>query len=279
MSALVEDTPLLSVRELCKYFPVMSKGFWRRQIDVVKACDSVSFDLARGETLGIVGESGSGKSTLGRTLLRVTRPTSGAALFYGEDPVDLATLSAPELVQVRPQIQMIFQDPFASLNPRMTVEQIVAEPLRIHRRARGGELEDRVTSMLRRVGIRPEYRSRYPNAFSGGQRQRIGIARALILEPKLIVADEAVSALDVSVQAQVVNLLRDLQDEFGLTYLFIAHDLAVVRHIAQRVAVMTRGKIVELGETAQVFDDPQHDYTRRLLASVLEPDPDRPMLL
>jgi len=276
MSLLQENTPLLSVRGLCKYFPVLSKGLFRRQIGVVKACHDVSFDLARGETLGIVGESGSGKSTLARTLLRVTRPSSGSAMFYGEDPVDLATLSAAELELVRPQLQMIFQDPFSSLNPRMTVEQIVAEPLIIHRRARGAELEDRVIGMLRRVGIRPEYRSRYPHAFSGGQRQRVGIARALILEPKLVVADEAVSALDVSVQAQVVNLLRDLQEEFGLTYLFIAHDLSVVRHVAQRVAVMTRGEIVEMGETAQVFDEPQHDYTRRLLGSVLEPDPDRP---
>jgi ABC-type glutathione transport system ATPase component len=276
MSLLQENTPLLSVRGLCKYFPVLSRGLIRRQVGVVRACHEVSFDLARGETLGIVGESGSGKSTLARTILRVTRPTAGSAVFYGDDPVDLATLSSGELKLIRPQLQMIFQDPFSSLNPRMTVEQIVGEPLLIHRRARGGELEDRVTAMLRRVGIHPEYRSRYPHAFSGGQRQRIGIARALILEPTLVVADEAVSALDVSVQAQVVNLLRDLQEELGLTYLFIAHDLSVVRHVAQRVAVMTRGEIVELGETAQVFDEPQHDYTRRLLGSVLEPDPDRP---
>jgi peptide/nickel transport system ATP-binding protein len=278
MSLIDQSPTLLSVRKLCKHFPVLSKGFFRRQVGVVKACNDVSFELARGETLGIVGESGSGKSTLARTLLRVSQPTSGSALFYGEEPVDLATLGGRELKRVRPQLQMIFQDPFSSLNPRMTVEQIVAEPLVIHRRARGGELEDRVVSMLRRVGIRPEYRGRYPNAFSGGQRQRIGIARALVLEPLLVVADEAVSALDVSVQAQVVNLLKDLQEEFGLTYLFIAHDLSVVRHVAQRVAVMTRGEIVELGETSQVFDDPQHEYTRRLLGSVLEPDPDRPRL-
>jgi peptide/nickel transport system ATP-binding protein len=275
MSLIAQSATLLSVRGLSKYFPILSKGLFRRQIGLVKACHEVSFDLARGETLGIVGESGSGKSTLARTILRVTRPSAGSALFYGDDPVDLAALSARELKRVRPQIQMIFQDPFSSLNPRMTVEQIVAEPLTIHRRARGGELEDRVVAMLRRVGIRPEYRGRYPNAFSGGQRQRIGIARALILEPLLVVADEAVSALDVSVQAQVVNLLVDLQEELGLTYLFIAHDLSVVRHVAQRVAVMTRGEIVEIGETAQVFDEPQHDYTRRLLGSVLEPDPDR----
>ncbi|MEY4545025.1 MAG: hypothetical protein RL685_1220 [Pseudomonadota bacterium] len=278
MSRFEPSDTLLSVRNLCKHFPVLSKGFFRRRVGVVKACNDVSFDLARGETLGIVGESGSGKSTLARTLLRVSDPTSGSALFYGQEPVDLATLSSRELKQVRPQIQMIFQDPFSSLNPRMTVEQIVAEPLIIHRRAKGGELEDRVVSMLRRVGIRPEYRGRYPNAFSGGQRQRIGIARALILEPLLVVADEAVSALDVSVQAQVVNLLRELQDELGLTYLFIAHDLSVVRHMAQRVAVMTHGEIVELGETAQIFDEPQHEYTRRLLGSVLDPDPDHPRI-
>ena len=278
MSLIADSPTLLSVRGLCKHFPVHSRGLFRRQVGVVKACNDVSFDLARGETLGIVGESGSGKSTLARTLLRVTQPTSGSALFYGTDPVDLAALSSRELKRVRPQLQMIFQDPFSSLNPRMTVEQILAEPLVIHRRARGAELEDRVVAMLRRVGIRPEYRGRYPNAFSGGQRQRIGIARALILEPALVVADEAVSSLDVSVQAQVVNLLKDLQEEFGLTYLFIAHDLSVVRHVAQRVAVMTRGEIVELGETARVFDDPQHHYTRRLLGSVLDPDPDRPRL-
>ena len=249
-----------------------------RRSGEVHAVRDVNLQVRPGEFVAIVGESGSGKSTLARTILRVTRPTAGSAVFYGEDPVDLATLSAGELKLIRPQLQMIFQDPFSSLNPRMTVEQIVGEPLLIHRRARGGELEDRVTAILRRVGIRPEYRSRYPHAFSGGQRQRIGIARALILEPTLVVADEAVSALDVSVQAQVVNLLRDLQEELGLTYLFIAHDLSVVRHVAQRVAVMTRGEIVELGETAQVFDEPQHDYTRRLLGSVLEPDPDRPRL-
>jgi ABC-type glutathione transport system ATPase component len=275
VSLIAQSATLLSVRGLCKHFPILSQGLFRRQIGVVKACNDISFDLVRGETLGIVGESGSGKSTLARTLLRVTRPSAGSALFYGDDPVDLATLSAGELERVRPQLQMIFQDPFSSLNPRMTVEQIVAEPLVIHRRARGGELEDRVVAMLRRVGIRPEYRARYPNAFSGGQRQRIGIARALIIEPTLVVADEAVSALDVSVQAQVVNLLGELQEEFGLTYLFIAHDLSLVRHIAQRVAVMTHGEIVELGETARVFDDPQHDYTRRLLGSALDPDPDR----
>jgi ABC-type glutathione transport system ATPase component len=278
VSLIAESPTLLSVRGLCKHFPVLSRGLFRRQIGVVEACNDVSFDLARGETLGIVGESGSGKSTLARTLLRVTQPTSGSALFYGEDPVDLAALSSRELRRVRPQLQMIFQDPFRSLNPRMTIEQLVAEPLLIHRRARGAELEDRVVAMLRRVGIRPEYRDRYASAFSAGQHQRIGIARALILEPALVVADEAVSSLDLSVQAQLVNLLKELQEEFGLSYLFLAHDLSLVRHMAQRVAVMARGEIVELGETARVFEDPQHDYTRRLLGSVLDPNPDRPCL-
>ncbi len=275
MSPSGQADVLLSVRRLCKYFPILSAGLLRRQIGLVKACHDISFELARGETLAIVGESGSGKSTLARTLLRVTEPTSGSALFYASEPVDLASASRRELARVRPELQMIFQDPQGSLNPRLTVQQIIGEPLVIQRRARGGELEDRVTSMMRKVGLRPESRTRYPHAFSGGQRQRIGIARALILEPSLVVADEAVSALDVSVQAQIINLLCDLRDELGLTYLFIAHDLSVVRHIAQRVAVMTRGEIVECGETARVFDEPQHEYTRQLLASVLDPDPDR----
>lgn len=266
---------LLSVRQLCKYFPTLSAGFFRRQVGLVKACHDISFELARGETLGIVGESGSGKSTLARTLLRVTDPTSGSAIFYGKESVDLATLSQRELKRLRPQVQMIFQDPFSSLNPRLTVQQIIAEPLVIHARARGQELEDRVIAMMRRVGIRPEYRSRYPHAFSGVQRQRIGIGRALMLEPSLVIADEAVSALDVSGQAQVINLLLDLQDELGLTYLFIAHDLPVVRHIAKHVAVMARGEIVEYGPTQQILDDPQHAFTRRLLASVLDPNPDQ----
>jgi ABC-type oligopeptide transport system ATPase subunit len=266
---------LLSVRGLCKYFPIFSHGLFRRQVGLVKACHDVSFDLMPGETLGIVGESGSGKSTLARTLLRVTEPTSGSAIFRAPDPVDLVSLSGRELKRLRPRMQMIFQDPFSSLNPRLTIAQIIGEPLTVHGRARGSELTDRVVEMMRRVGIRPEYRTRYPHAFSGGQRQRIGIARALILEPTLVVADEAVSALDVSVQAQIINLLMDLQEELGLSYLFIAHDLSVVRHIADHVAVMTRGEIVEYGPTARVFDNPEHAYTRRLLSSVLNPDPDQ----
>jgi peptide/nickel transport system ATP-binding protein len=293
--------PLLSVRGLCKFYPVFSKALIPRQVGLIKACDQVSFDLMPGQTLGLVGESGSGKTTTGRAILRAIRPTSGRVFFrldqqkpappvpglsgngdgesqVGLGPVapmvDLASLSERQLKPLRTQMQMIFQDPFSSLNPRMTVQQIVAEPLVIHRLARGRELEDRVVSILRRVGIRPEYRNRYPHAFSGGQRQRIGIARALVMRPRLIVADEAVSALDVSVQAQVINLLYELQEEFNLTYVFIAHDLSVVRHICDRVAVMYAGRIIELAETEQLFDDPQHPYTRMLLNAVPRPDPD-----
>ncbi|MBI3368867.1 MAG: ATP-binding cassette domain-containing protein, partial [Burkholderiales bacterium] len=215
--------------------------------------------------------------TLGRAILRATQPTSGQVLFHrgdGGGTVDLAALSPRQLKPLRTELQMIFQDPFGSLNPRMTVQQIVAEPLQIHGLAEGSELEDRVVAMLRRVGIRPEYRTRYPHAFSGGQRQRIGIARALVLRPSLVVADEAVSALDVSVQAQVVNLLADLQEEFGLTYLFIAHDLSIVRHISSRVAVMYQGQLVELEDTERLFEQPRHPYTQALLAAAPDPDPD-----
>jgi ABC-type oligopeptide transport system ATPase subunit len=276
-SPTLPDGVVLSVRGLGKHYPVLSKGFFNRRVGVFKACDDVSFDLKRGETLGIVGESGSGKTTLGRAILRAHQPTVGQVLFRcsSGQVVDLARLSARELRPLRTQLQMIFQDPFSSLNPRMTVQQIVEEPLRIHGVAAGSEAEDRVVAMLRRVGIRPEYRSRYPHAFSGGQRQRIGIARALVLQPSLVVADEAVSALDVSVQAQVVNLLADLQDEFGLTYLFIAHDLSIVRHACDRVGVMTQGRMVELEETERLFSQPQHAYTRKLLAAVPSPDPDQ----
>jgi len=271
--------PLLQVRKLCKYFPIYSKGFLRRQVGVVKAVDNVSFDLQEGETLGIVGESGSGKTTCARTILRALSPTSGEAIFRRPNgsTCDLATLSARELKPLRQDMQMIFQDPFSSLNPRMTVGDIVAEPLFIHKLAKGKELIDRVEEILVKVGLKREHRQRYPHAFSGGQRQRIGIARALILQPSLVVADESVSALDVSVQAQVINLLADLQDDFKLTYIFVAHDLSVVRHICDRVAVMYAGKIVELAPTEQLFEDPQHPYTCALLASVPHPDPDIPM--
>jgi peptide/nickel transport system ATP-binding protein len=276
MSDQTDQHPLLRVRGLCKHYPVFSKGLISRRIGLIRACDQINFDLMPGETLGLVGESGSGKTTTARALLRAIRPTAGSVEFQTEDQrvVDLVKLHDRELKPLRTQMQMIFQDPFSSLNPRMTVQQIVAEPLVIHRLCRGREQEDRVVEMLRRVGIRPEYRTRYPHAFSGGQRQRIGIARALIMRPRLVVADEAVSALDVSVQAQVINLLDELQEELKLTYIFVAHDLSVVRHICDRVAVMYAGKIVELAPTEALFEDPKHPYTRMLLSAVPRPDPD-----
>ncbi len=274
------NAALLQVRNLCKHFPIMSKGFARRQIGAVKAVDQVSFDLQRGETLGLVGESGSGKTTCARTILRALTPTSGQAIFHdGDEHIDLAAVPEKELKPLRQKMQMIFQDPFSSLNPRMTVGDIVAEPLVINRLASKSELEDRVVQMLIKVGLKPEHRQRYPHAFSGGQRQRIGIARALIMRPSLVVADEAVSALDVSVQAQVINLLADLQEEFNLAYIFVAHDLSVVRHICDRVAVMYAGKIVELGETEELFEDPKHPYTQALLTAVPNIDPDVKMSL
>lgn len=269
------DGHLLRVRNLCKYFPVYAKGLVKRQVDLVKAVDDVSFDLAPGKTLGIVGESGSGKTTCARSILRAIAPTSGEALFRSEGGVvDLARLPARALKPLRREMQMIFQDPFSSLNPRMTVGDIVAEPLVIHEVGSGRERKRQVAEMLERVGMKAIHMQRYPHAFSGGQRQRIGIARALVLQPSLIVADEAVSALDVSVQAQVINLLEDLQEEFNLTYIFVAHDLSVVRHICDEVAVMYQGKIVERGEAAALFSDPQHPYTKGLLSAIPSPDPD-----
>jgi len=271
-------TPLLRVRGLAKHFPIFSKGFLRRPVGLVRAVDGVSFDLRRGETLGLVGESGSGKTTCARTILRALEPTAGEVVFESKaGSVDLAKLSPRDLKPLRQEMQMIFQDPFSSLNPRMTVGDIVGEPLVIHGLAKGEELDERVVAMLRKVGLKPEHRQRYPHAFSGGQRQRIGIARALIMNPSLVVADEAVSALDVSVQAQVINLLAELQHELGLTYIFVAHDLSVVRHICTRVAVMYAGRVVELAETEALFTDPKHPYTQALLASIPDVDPDRPM--
>ena len=269
--------PLLAVRGLCKFFPVYSRGLLRRKIGDLKAVNQISFDLYPHETLGLVGESGCGKSTTVRTILRALDFTGGKAYFdvSGEgNYVEIGQLSQKELTGLRRSMQMIFQDPFASLNPRMTVGQIVSEPLRIHGLAEGAELEQRVDEMLLKVGLKPEHKPRYPHAFSGGQRQRIGIARALIMNPKLVVADEAVSALDVSVQAQVINLLDELKQTMGLSYIFVAHDLCVVRHICDRVAVMYAGRIVELAPTEELFENPVHPYTRLLLASAPVPDPD-----
>ena len=267
---------LLRVENLSKHFPVYSKGFFKRRVGTVRAVDQVSFSLDAHETFGLVGESGCGKTTTAQTIFRALKPSDGQVLFDHKgtgDFVDLAGLKEAELKPLRQHMQMIFQDPFSSLNRRLTVGRIIAEPMLIHKLARGSELDDRVEIILKKVGLKPEHKSRYPHAFSGGQRQRIGIARALIMEPALVVADEAVSALDVSVQAQVINLLDDLQQEFGLAYLFIAHDLSVVRHICDRVAVMYAGRIVEMGSTQELFNNPLHPYTQLLLASVPSPDP------
>jgi peptide/nickel transport system ATP-binding protein len=277
---IIQTAPMLKVRGLKKYFPIKSKGFFSKQIGFIKAVDDVNFDLMPGETLGLVGESGSGKTTCARTILRALSPTAGQVLFRsGNEDVDLAGLSGKSLKPLRQKMQMIFQDPFSSLNPRMTVGDIVGEPLMIHGLAKGRELRDSVVEMLELVGLRPEHLQRYPHAFSGGQRQRIGIARALIMRPSLIVADEAVSALDVSVQAQVLNLLADLQEQLGLTYIFVAHNLSVVRHICDRVAVMYAGRIVELAETESLFKDPKHPYTKLLLSAVPSVDPDQKLNL
>lgn len=265
---------LLRVNDLYKHFPIR-RGTLRKTVGYVRAVDGVSFHIREKETLGLVGESGCGKTTTGRCVMRAIEPTSGEVLYTRADgeTVNIPTLEGDDLRLLRREIQMIFQDPYSSLNPRMTLLQIVGEPLTVNRIAHGRELEDRVAELLRRVGLRPEYMRRYPHAFSGGQRQRIGIARALALNPRFIVADEPVSALDVSIQAQVLNLLEDLQQEMGLTYLFVAHDLSVVQHISDRVAVMYVGKLVEMADTNELYYTPMHPYTEALMSAVPKPDP------
>jgi peptide/nickel transport system ATP-binding protein len=266
--------PLLDVQGLKKYFPIR-RGFLRQVVGNVRAVDDVNFHVQEGETLSLVGESGCGKTTTGRCVLRAVDPTSGAIMY--RDPVlgrtDIARLNKEQLKTVRRSIRMIFQDPYASLNPRMTLQEIVGAPLRAMGIAQGKDVEDRVAEMLTMVGLRPEYMRRYPHAFSGGQRQRIGLARSLAPGPKFVVCDEPVSALDVSVQAQILNLLKELQERMGLTYLFVAHDLSVVAHISDRVAVMYVGKIVELASTAELFSHPKHPYTEALMSAIPRPDP------
>ena len=262
---------LVDVRGLKVYFPVTAGLIFQRKVADIKAVDGITFQIRKGETLGLVGESGCGKSTTGRAILQLYRPTEGSIKF---GDVELTEIKGGELRRMRRKMQMIFQDPYASLNPRMSVGAIVGEPLAIHGLAKGKERRERVAELMRIVGLNPYYASRFPHEFSGGQRQRIGVARALAVEPDFIVADEPVSALDVSIQAQIINLLEDLQEQFGLTYLFIAHDLSVVRHISDRVAVMYLGKIMELTGRDELYENPLHPYTKALLSAVPIPDPD-----
>lgn len=260
---------LLTVRNLKKYFPIR-RGVFQRKVGDVKAVDGVSFTIKKGETLGLVGESGCGKSTTGKAILQLDRPTSGEVIFGDRD---LVKLKGEDLRLFRREMQIIFQDPFASLNPRMTVGEIIGEPLEVHGLAKGKDKEERVKALLKEVGLNPGFVTRFPHEFSGGQRQRIGIARALALNPSFIVCDEPIAALDVSIQAQVVNLLEELQAKYGLTYLFIAHDLSMVRHISDRVAVMYLGRIVEIADWRMIYEDPKHPYTQALLSAIPIPDP------
>jgi oligopeptide transport system ATP-binding protein len=262
--------PLIEVRNLTKYFEI-SRGIMGRHKDYVQAVDGVTFTIGKGETLGLVGESGCGKSTTGRTLIRLYKPTGGEIIYNG---VDLGSLSQKELVPYRKKIQMIFQDPYASLNSRMTVGDIIGESMEIHHLARGQERQKKIYELLERVGLSKDHASRYPHEFSGGQRQRIGIARALAVDPEFIICDEPISALDVSIQAQVVNMLEDLQKELGLTYLFIAHDLSMVKHISDRIGVMYLGKLVEIANRNELYDAPLHPYTQALLSAIPIPDPE-----
>jgi len=271
---MTTNEELIRVSNLKKYYPIQ-KGLFKKTIGFVKAVDDISFNIEMGETFGLVGESGCGKTTTGRCILRAIEPTAGEILFKDSGSfVDVSKLSSSDLKRLRREMQLIFQDPYSSLNPRMTVLDIVAEPLLVNGMRKHSERKTRVADLLSRVGIRPEYMNRYPHAFSGGQRQRICIARALALNPKFVVCDESVSALDVSIQAQILNLLQDLQQEFGLTYLFIAHDLSVVEHISNRVAVMYVGKIVEISETENLFAYPAHPYTEALISAVPKTDPE-----